>query len=443
MGFFDPKMEKMNRKEIEKLQDKKLGHVVSRAYKTVRMYHKKFEKTRIGEIRGLKDLEKLPLTTKDDLRSHSLLERLSVPEIELVRYFSETTIKPIVFGLTLKDLEIHSNCCAKSFSCATINREDKVLEIFPSGLFPTLVPQMGLQKLGAKIIHTLPGRTRDLQIPILLGRFEKDMKPTAATALASYLLKIAEVSKEEDIDPREFGLKKLIYSSVAEMLSERKRRILEDTFDAPAYDAFGLIEVAGGPSLAAQCEERNGLHVWEDYFIAEVVDPRTEERLGPGEVGELVITSLENVAHPIIRYRTGNITEMLSAEKCGCGRTNVRLGGIKGRADEILNVKGLLLHPKDLEEVLLGITGVGTEYRVIVREVGGLDDMLIITEMDRSFRGEINSFDKSIATDLLAKEIAHTFKSTFNITPKVEVVPHGTMKSGKVERFVDLRTPST
>jgi len=444
MRLFEPKMETMNRNEIENLQNKKLRHVVTRAYRNVKMYHDKFEKIRLSEIRGAENLEKIPFTTKNDLKSHSLLERLAVPEMELVRYSSaETTERPMVFASTPQDLEIQSICCAKSFSCATISKEDKVLQIFPSGLFPIWVPQLGLQKLGAKIIHTLPGRTKELQIAILLGKFEKDMKPTAATALASYLLRIAEMSKEEEIDPREFGLKKLIYSSGAEMLSERKKRILEETYNAFAYDALGLIEVAGGPSIAAECEEKNGLHAWENYYIVEVIDPKTKERLGHGEEGELVITSLENVAHPIIRYRTGNITKILDGEKCGCGRTNVKIGRIIGRTDEILNVKGILLHPKDVEETLLAIPGVGTEYRVIIREIGGLDDMLIITEMKKSFRGEINSFDQSIATSLLAKEITHTFKGTFNITPKVEIVPYGTMKRGKVKRFVDLRKPPT
>jgi len=444
MGLFEPKMEKMNKNEIESLQNEKLRHVVARAYQNVRMYHDKFGKIQLSEIRGVKDLEKIPFTTKNDLRSYSLSERLAVPKIELVRYFSSgTTERPIVFGLTSQDLEIQSICCAKSFSCATINKEDMVLEIMPSGLFPIWVAQLGLQRLGAKIIHTLPGRTKELQIPILLGKFDKDMKPTAASGLASYLLRIAEVAREEEIDPGDFGLRKLIYSSAMEMLSERKKKILEETYNAYSYDAIALIEVSCGPSIAAECEERNGLHVWENYFIVEIIDPKTEGRLGPGEEGELVITSLENVAHPIIRYRTGNITKILNGEKCRCGRTNVKIGMVIGRTDEILNVKGFLLHPKEVEEVLLGIPGVGTEYRAIIREIGGLDDILIITEMKKSFRGEINSFDQSIATNLLAKEIAHTFKGSFNITPTIEIVPYGTLKRGKVKRFVDLRKPST
>ena len=444
MGFFEPKMEKMNRDEMRNLQNTKLRHVVARAYQNVKMYHDKFEKLRLSEIRGVEDLEKIPFTTNNDLRSYSLLERLAVPEIELVRYFSSgTTERPVVFGLTLRDLEIQSTCCAKTFSCTTINKEDKVLEIFPAGLYPVWVPQLGLQRLRAKIIHTLPGRTRELQISILLGKFERNMKPTAVIALASYMLRIAEVAKEEEVDPREFGLKKLIYSSAHEMVSERKKGMLEEIYNARAYDALGLVEVAAGPSIAAECEERNGLHVWENYFITEVINPKTKERLGPGEMGELVITSLENVAHPIIRYRTGNVTQILDAEECGCGRTGVKIGRMIGRTDEMMNVKGVLLNPKDVEEVLLGIPGIGTEYRVIIREIRGLDNVLIITEMKRGFIDEIETFDQSIAIEILAKEIVRTFKAAFNITPRVEVVPYGTMKRGKVKRFVDLRKPLT
>jgi len=434
----------MNRKEIENLQNKKLRQAIARAVQNVKMYHDKFEKTNLNEVKGLEDLEKLPFTTENDLRSYTLRERLAVPELELVRYYSSgTTERPIVFGLTPQDLEIQSTCCAKSFSSVTINKEDKVLEIFPAGLFPLWAAQLGLQKLGAKIIHTLPGRTKELQIAILLGKFEKDMKPTTATSLANYLLRIAEVAREEGIDPKDFALKKLIISSAVEMLSERKRRILEETYNAHSYDAIGLVEVAGGPSIASECEQRNGLHVWENYFIVEIVDPKTEERLGSGEEGELIITSLENVAHPILRYRTENIAKILENEKCACGRTNLKISKIVGRTDKTLNVKGFHIHPKDVEEVLLAIPGVGMEYRVIIRETKGLDDMLIITEMKPGLRGEIDRFDQSIATNLLVQEITRTFKGAFDITPKVEIVPYGTLKRGKVKRFVDLRKSPT
>jgi len=441
MRMFEPENERMKRKEMDDLQNRKLRHILRRAYKNVKMYHNKFEKARIDQIKGTKDLEKIPFTTKNDLASHSLQERLAVPGIELIRYFSsETAERPIVSGLTLQDLEAQSICCAKSFSCATFTREDTVLEIFPSGLFPLWVAQLGLQKLGAKIIHTLPGRTKELQIAILQGKYDRDMKPTAATSLANYLLRIAEVAREERIEPKDFGLRKLLYSSAAEVVPERKAKMLDEAYNACSYDAVGLIEVAGGPSIAAECEERKGLHVWENYFLAEVIDPKTNLRLGPEEEGELVITSLENDAHPIIRYRTGNITKLLEPEKCACGRTNMRIGRISGRTGETLNVKGFVFNPKDIEEILLGIDGVGTEYRVVIREIKGLDDMLIVTEMKR--RLETDSFDQSIAADLLAKEIAQIVKGAFNITPRVEIVPYGTLKRGKAGKFVDLRKTS-
>ena len=208
MGFYEPDMEKMDRNRIENLQDRKLRHVISRAYKNMKMYHDKFDKIQLDRIKGLKGLEKMPFTTKDDLRSYSLNERLAVPEVELVRYYcSETGERPIVFGSTPQDLETQSICCAKSFCCATINKEDKVLQILPSGLFPIWFAQLGLQKLGAKVIHTLPGRTKELQIAILQGKFGKEMKPTAAFGLAHYLLRIAEVAREEGIDPGDFGLR--------------------------------------------------------------------------------------------------------------------------------------------------------------------------------------------------------------------------------------------
>jgi phenylacetate-CoA ligase len=441
--MFEPEKETMSVHEREKFQNKRLPHIVRRAYQNVTMYHDKLNDRHLTDIRGQRDFEKLPFTTKKDLRNYSFRDRLALPTVELVRYLSsETTERAIVFGLTPQDLELQAICCAKTFSCATITREDTVLEIFPAGLFPVWVAQQGLQKLGAKIIHTLPGRTRELQIPILLGKFEASIKPTVMTSLASYLLRIAEVAQDDEIDPRTFGVNKLVVSSAMETLSDNKRRIIEDTYDASMYDVLGLVEVAGGPSIGGECRERNGLHIWENYFYIEVVDLNTHERLGLGEEGELVITSLENLAHPIIRYKTGIITKLLAEEKCACGRTNVKISRSMGRADDILDVKGFLLDPKEIEDVLLSIPGVGAEYRIIIRKIGGLDDILIITEIEAGYRGQLNAFDQSIATDLLAKEIERTFKSTFNITPKVEIVPYDTMKRGNVTRFLDLRKPS-
>ena len=434
MVIFEPNMETMKRDEIERLQEKKLRYVVARAYQTVKMYHDKFKGLRPKDIRGLKDLEKIPFTTKNDLRSYSLVERLAVPEIEILRYSSSsgTTGRPVVEGHTRKDMEVASTWCAKTFSCATITNEDKVLEpMTADGLRSVIVAQAGFEKIGAKIIHTGPGRTKELQIPILLGKFEESMRPTAIIGYANYMLRIAEVAKDMGIDPKQFGIKKLLCGG--EMCSEGRRRVLEETYDAHAYDIFGLLEVSIGPSVGAECKEQNGLHVWENYFLVEVVDPQTGETLGPGEQGELVITAFEKDAHPIIRYRTGDVSKILSVEKCSCGRTNIRIERITGRTDDRFKVRGIQLYPMEVEDVLLGIDGVGSEYKVILQEINQVDDMLITVESQRGYSGVPN---------VLAQEISSTFKGIFNITPRVEVVPYGTMERGeghKVQRFVDLR----
>jgi phenylacetate-CoA ligase len=434
MGIFEPNMETMKRNEIERLQDKKLRYLVARAYQTIKMYHDKFKGLRPKDLRGLKDLERIPFTTKDDLRSYSLLERLAVPEIEILRYFSSsgTTGRPVVEGFTRKDMEVASTCCAKSFSCATITKEDKVLEPMPAaGLRGVVVAQAGLEKIGAKIIHTGPGRTKELQIPILLGRFEENMRPTAIIGYANYMLRIAEVARDMGIDPKSFGVKKLLCGG--EMWSEGRRRVLEETYDAHAYDIFGLLEVSIGPGVAAECEEQNGLHIWENYFLVEIVDPQTGESLGLGEQGELVITTFEKYAHPLIRYRTGDVAKILSSDKCSCGRTNIRMGRIIGRTDDRFKVRGMQLYPGEVEEVLLRIRGVGSEYKVVLREINHMDDMLITVESQRGYSG---------APNVLAQKISDTFKGVFNVTPRVEVVPYGTMKREerrKVQRIVDLR----
>jgi len=434
MVIFEPNMETMKRDEIERLQDKKLRYLVARAYQTVKMYHDKFKGLSPKDIRGLKDLKKIPFTTKNDLRSYPLAERLAVPDIEILRYSSSsgTTGRPVVEAHTRKDMEVASMWGAKSFSCETITKEDKVLEpMTGDGLRSVIIAQMGLERIGAKIIHTGAGRTKELQIPILLGKFEETMKPTAIIGYANYMLRIAEVAKDMGIDSKQFGVKKLLCGG--EMWSEGRRKALEETYKAHAYDGFGLLEVSIGPGVAAECEEQNGLHIWENYFLVEVVDPQTGESLGPGEEGELVMTAFEKDAHPIIRYRTGDVGKISSMEKCSCGRTNIRMGRIIGRTDDRFKVRGMQLYPGEVENVLLGIQGAGSEYKVVLQEINHADDMLITVESQRGYSG---------TPDVLAEEISSKFKGMFNITPRVEVVPYGTMEreeKHKVQRFVDLR----
>jgi len=438
MVLFEPKMETMKRDQIERLQEKKLRYAVKRAYQNVRMYHEKFKGLRFDTIRSLADLEKIPFTTKNDLRNYPLRDRLAVPEVQILRYFSTsgTTGKPVVDGFTAKDMEAMSLCCAKTFACTTINKRDKVLEPMPGGnLRGVVVAQAGFERIGAKIIHTGPGRTKELQIPILLGKFEESMKPSAVIGLANYILRMAEVAKDMKIDPKNFGVKKILCGG--EMWSEGKRKLLEESYGAKAYDIFGLLEVSVGPGVASECEQQNGLHIWENYFTVEVVDPQTGEKLSPGEEGELVITALEKDAHPLIRYRTGDVGKILDPEKCSCGRTNLRMGRIIGRTDDRLKVKGIQLYPQEIEEVLFSVPGVGSEYKVTVQEVRHLDDMLITVEAKEGYSKDPSS---------LAQAIAQKFGGVFNITPRVEVVPYGTFQRDDAgwprtsrQRFIDLR----
>jgi len=434
MVFFEPKMETLRRDELELLQAKKLRHLVTRAYNTTKMYHDKFQKLHPQKIRGLQDLAKIPFTTKDDLRTYSLVERLAVPYARILRYFSSsgTTGRPVVDGFTSKDMEAASTCAAKTFVCANITKEDKVLEPMPAdGLRGPIVAQAGFEKIGAKIIHTGPGRTKELQIPILLGSFEKSMKPTAIIGYANYMLRIGEVARDMGIDPKNFGVNKLLCGG--EMWSEGRRKALEETYNAHAFDIYGLLEVSVGPGVAAECEENDGLHVWENYFLIEVINTQTGESLGPRERGELVITAFEKDAHPIIRYRTGDVGEILSIDKCGCGRTNLRMGRIIGRTDDRLKVRGIQLYPREVEDALLSMPGVGSEYRVLLQEISHADDMLITVESCKGFSGN---------SAKLAKDISGIFKGVFNVTPRVEVVPYGSMgreETRKAKRFVDLR----
>jgi phenylacetate-CoA ligase len=300
-----------------------------------------------------------------------------------------------------------------------------------AGLRGVIVAQGGFEKIGAKIIHSGPGRTKELQVPILLGKLEESMKPTVIIGYANYMLRIAQAAKDMEIDPKSFGVKKLLCGG--EMWSENRRRTLEETYGARAYDLFGLLEVSIGPGVAAECEEHNGLHVWENYFLIEIVDPQTGEEVGLGEQGELVITAFEKDAHPIIRYRTGDIGKLLSIDKCNCGRTNIRMGRIIGRTDDRFKVRGIQLYPRELDDLLLGIEGVGSEYKVVLNEIKQMDDMLITVESQKNFSGNPGT---------LAQKISNTFKGIFNVTPRVEVVPYGTIERKerqKIQRITDLR----
>jgi phenylacetate-CoA ligase len=434
MGLFEPDMETLTRTEITRVQDKKLRSVVTRAYHHTRMYRDKFNDLHPDAIRGVQDLEKLPFTTKNDLRSYSLMDRLAVPYVDISRYFSSsgTTGRPVVEGFTQKDMEVTSICCAKAFSCATITKHDKILEPMPAaGLRGVIVAQGGFEKIGAKIIHSGPGRTKELQIPILQGQFEETMQPTVIIGYANYMLRIAEVAENMGLDTRQFGVNTLLCGG--EMWSEGRRKILVDAYDAKAYDIFGMLEVSVGPGVAAECQEQHGLHIWENYFLIEVIDPQTGEQCSLNEEGELVITALAKDAHPIIRYRTGDVTRILSREKCGCGRTNLRIGRIIGRTDDRLKVRGIQLYPQEVENTLFGIPGVGGEYTVELREINHVDDMLITVESHRRYTG---------APAALAHEITNTFKGIFNVSPRVEIVPPNTMKrveGRKAQRFTDHR----
>jgi phenylacetate-CoA ligase len=434
MGFFEPKIEKIKRDELENLQNKKLSNMLTKSGKNVKMYQKKFNGKLLKEIKGIKDLHKIPFTTKNDLRLNSLSERLAVPYVDIIRFFSSsgTTGRPIVEATTPLDMEITSTCSAKSFSCCGITKHDRVLEPMPAdGLRAVVVAQGGFEKIGAKIIHTGPGRTKELQIPILLGKFERDMRPTAIIGYANYMLAIAEASKDMGIEPQKFGIKKLLCGG--EMWSQSRRKILEESYNAESFDILGMLEASLGPGIAAECEEHDGLHVWENYFIVEIIHPQTGEILGPGEEGELVITALEKDAHPLIRYRTGDITKILSYEKCNCGRTSVRLARIIGRSDDRLKVRGVQIYPKEIEDLLLGISNIGSEFKVILKEINRVDNMLITIESNRNFNED---------SRVLAQTISNIFKGTFNFTPRIEVVPFGSLgreEKQKVKRFQDLR----
>ncbi|MDI6643716.1 MAG: phenylacetate--CoA ligase [Methanobacteriaceae archaeon] len=421
----------MPRDELEKLQLKRLQEIVKRAYDNVPYYQEKFQEANIKpeDIKTLKDIEKLPFTTKTDLREAYPFGMFAVPNEDIVEVHtsSGTTGKPTVSGYTAKDLDIWGEVMARSLDMAGATKKDRIQNCYGYGLFTGgLGVHYGAQKIGSTVIPISAGNTKR-QIEIM-----QDFETSIITCTPSYALYLAEMIEKNDIDTDELNLKAGVFG--AEMWTEEMREEIEKRLNILAVNIYGLTEIIG-PGVAQECEEKKGLHIFEDHFYPEIIDSKTLKTLPDGEKGELVLTTLTREGMPIIRFRTKDITA-LRREKCDCGRTLVRMDRITGRTDDMLKIRGVIVFPSQIERALLKIEGLEPHYQIIVTRPHHLDELEVQVETsEKLFSDEVKHVEE------VKKMIENRIHSEIGLRVNVSLVePKSLPRSeGKAVRVIDKR----
>ncbi len=429
--YWNKEMELKNRKELDEIQNKRLRAIVKYCYEKVPFYHNKFKEINLhpDDIKTKEDLTKIPITKKQDLRDNYPFKMFAVPLKEIVRIHasSGTTGKPTVVGYTRKDIETWTELMARTVMAPNITAEDIIQNAYGYGLFTGgLGFHYGAEKIGATVIPISGGNT-ERQILIM-----QDFGSTVLTCTPSYSLYIAEYLKNLDIDVDSLKLRVGIFG--AEPWSEALRKKIEDALHIDAIDIYGLSELCG-PGVSVECPEKSGLHIWEDHFIAETIDPETEEQLNIGEQGALVFTTLTKEGIPLLRYLTNDIS-VLNDEKCNCGRWHVRMRKVLGRADDMLIIRGINVFPSEVEYQLMKIPGVSENYQIIVdRDI--LDKLTIKVEVTpEAFSDKVSEMED------FKKRIEDHLYSNLQIKAEVDLVAPGKIERsiGKAKRVIDLRS---
>lgn len=419
------------REEIAALQCYRLIRMVRRVYENVPFYRKKLDEMGIqpGDIRTLDDLRRLPFTYKQDLRDNYPYGLFAVPQAQLARIHasSGTTGKQTVVGYTHNDLKIWGEITARALSAAGVTAEDFVHISYGYGLFTGgLGLHEGATTLGASVIPVSTGNTKR-QIQIM-----QDFGSNCLCCTPSYAMHIAETMQQMGVDPSSLKLRAGIFG--AEPWTEAMRRRIEEMMHIRAYDIYGMSELMG-PGVAYECSAQDGMHINEDHFIVDVIDPETGEPVPDGEKGELVFTCISKEALPLIRYRTRDIS-VVTREKCSCGRTFLRMKKPQGRTDDMLIIRGVNVFPSQVESVLLGFDFVTPNYQITVSREGALDSVSIDVEM-----AEGVAFDTVREVESRARMLRSAIEQVLNIAATVRLVPPGTLErsEGKARHVVDTR----
>lgn len=426
------KNEQLSRDEYRAIQEAGLRRTVQYAYDRVPFYRRKMREIGIepGDIRHLEDLRHLPLTTKDDLRHNYPFGLFATDLEEVVRLHasSGTTGKPIVVGYTARDLEIWTDLVARMVTLAGVTRKDVAQICFGYGLFTGgFGLHYGLERAGATVIPSSSGNT-EKQLMLM-----EDFGTTVLVSTPSYALYMAEVAQQMGIDPaKDLNVKLGLFGG--EPWSESMRKEIEARWGMTATDNYGLSEI-GGPGFAGECFCRCGMHIAEDHFIAEILDRDNFQPLGPGEYGELVITTLTKEALPIIRYRTKDITRLFT-EPCACGRTTMRMEKVTGRTDDMLIIRGVNVFPSQIESVLMEVKGVSPFYQLVVDRQGYLDTLEVHVELLPDY-----FTDNYADLKALEQQIEKKLYAALSVTARVKLLEYNSIErtTGKAKRVIDKR----
>ncbi|HKL49210.1 MAG TPA: phenylacetate--CoA ligase [Desulfuromonadales bacterium] len=430
--IWNDEFETLPREAITSLQLKRLQQTLQRVYATVPFYRQSFEQAGVtpDQIKSLDDLKRLPFTLKQDMRDNYPYGLFAVPLEQILRIHasSGTTGKPTVVGYTRRDIDNWSESMARSFAAAGAHKGDLIHNAYGYGLFTGgLGAHYGAERIGASVIPMSGGNTRK-QLMIM-----QDFGSTVLTCTPSYSLFLAEVAAEEGINIRDLSLKVGIFG--AEPWTEEMRGEIEEKLGLKAIDIYGLSEIMG-PGVGIECiEAQRGLHIWEDHFIPEIIDPQSGDVLPVGERGELVITTITKEGIPMIRYRTRDITRLIP-EPCICGRTHIRLERMSGRSDDMLIIRGVNVFPSQIESVLFNIEGVEPHYQLIVDREDNLDKLEVQVEVNEStFSDEVKRLQA------LSQHIQKDIKEMLGVTCKVRLVEPKTLarSEGKAKRVIDRR----
>jgi len=429
--IWNEKIECASRSEMFDIQSERLINTVKRIFHNVPGYRAKMQEKGLvpDDIKSVDDLVKLPFTNKTDLRDNYPFGMFTVPMSEIVRLHasSGTTGKPTVVGYTRNDLQMWSEVVTRSLCMAGVHKNDIVQVAYGYGLFTGgLGLHYGIENLGATVIPVSGGNTQK-QIQLL-----QDFGSTVLACTPSYSLHLAESLKEMGIEPESLNLRVGIFG--AEPWSENMRREIETKLKIRAVDIYGLSEIVG-PGVSCECEHQAGMHVNEDHFIPEIINPDTLEPVTPGEVGELVFTTITKEGIPIIRYRTRDLTRLIY-DKCRCGRTLVRMEKCMGRSDDMLIIRGVNVFPSQVENVLLEMSETEPHYLIIVEREGTLDIMRLMVEVQEQFFS-----DEVKVLEALKKKIRNNIQSALGISVDVKLVEPKTIErtAGKAKRVIDNR----
>ena len=427
--MFNPKIEKISRQKLKELQLKNLKKVVKNVYENVPFYKKKFKELKISpdDIKTLDDITKLPLTTKNDLRDNAPFGMMATSLDNCIELHSSsgTTGIPVTVCYTPNDIEVWSEVMARCLSMSGLTKKDIFQNPIPYGTFTGAFGfHYGAQKVGALVVPSGMGQSeRQLKLMDYYGT-------TFISGVASYVLRLSQVAQEIGIDLKKLKVKNGLFG--AEMFTSGLKKRIIDTWDIDVHDIYGLTEMCG-PGVSTDCNQHNGLHIWEDHFFVEVLDPISLEPVQPEEEGELVLTTITKDGMPILRYRTRDITKLYDQKTCECGRTHVKHTPIKGRSDDMLIIRGTNIYPGQIESVLMKNKHVGSNWRMVLTTEDDIDQLNVEVESKQPL-SQVESIE-------LEKSLKSEIKSVVIFTPNITVLPpNSIIQEGlKAKRVVDER----